>query len=97
MNTPAFLLRELYTTGSLSNANGGGAEFALENRHKDAEVIGVRAIAIDGEPLPLNNIPLEVDGRAGLRPGEIDAAWKTRLPTTAPYKTVPRSGNPNCR
>jgi hydroxymethylglutaryl-CoA reductase (NADPH) len=60
---PNLLLRRLYTTGSLKNADGG-AQFALKNRLSDAELIALRSVAIDGRPLPLDCIRLDLeDGR----------------------------------
>jgi hydroxymethylglutaryl-CoA reductase (NADPH) len=60
---PNLLLRRLYTVGSLKNA-GGGAQFALKNRLSDAELIGLRRISIDGRPLALDRVRLDLhDGR----------------------------------
>ncbi len=83
MNIPAVLLRKLYTVGSLRNASGGGAEFAIKNRLMDAEVTGVQTIAIDGEPLALNNVQLEVADHTTLSPGQIDATHPVPFPLRA--------------
>lgn len=61
---PNLLLKRLYTVGSLKNAEGS-AQFALKNRLSDAELIGLRSIAIDGHPLALDRVQLHLhDGRS---------------------------------
>jgi hydroxymethylglutaryl-CoA reductase (NADPH) len=63
MTIPNALLNRLYTIGSLRNADGG-PQFALKNRLSDAELIGLRSLAIDGQSLPLDHIRLDLqDGR----------------------------------
>jgi hydroxymethylglutaryl-CoA reductase (NADPH) len=61
---PNLLLKKLYTVGSLRNTESG-AEFALKNRLRDAELVGLGSIAIDGHPLALDRVRLDLeDGRA---------------------------------
>jgi hydroxymethylglutaryl-CoA reductase (NADPH) len=79
MEIPTFLLKKLYTVGSLKNA-GGGAQFALKNRLMDAEVVGLRAVAIDGQPVDLDRVRLEVPDLGILTPAEIDAAHPVPFP-----------------
>ena len=50
MLIPSMLLKKLYTLGSLKNAEQG-VQFAVKNRLSDAELMGLRAIAIDGKPI----------------------------------------------
>lgn len=60
---PGSLLKRLYTTGSLKNS-GGMAEFAIKNRLTDAELVALRGIAIDGCPVSLDDVRLDLpDGR----------------------------------
>jgi hydroxymethylglutaryl-CoA reductase (NADPH) len=79
MLIPSFLLKKLYTTGSLKNTDGG-AEFTLKNRLSDAEVVGVRGIAIDGTPLPLEGVRLQAGELGVLAPVQVDAAHPLPFP-----------------
>lgn len=79
---PNLLLRRLYTVGSLRNTNGG-AQFVLKNRLSDAELIGLRSIAIDGHALPLDRVRLDLhDGRV-IAPDQISAAHPLPFPLSS--------------
>ena len=91
MKIPNILLRKLYTTGSLKNADGG-AQFALKNRLSDAELVGVSTLAIDGKTLALDDVRLEVQDRGVLAPTELDAAHPLPFPLRS-IVTV-RTGGP---
>ncbi len=76
---PRLLLNKLYTVGSLRNTSAG-AQFAIKNRLSDAEVVGVRGIAIDGGPVALERVRLDLgDGRL-LAPEQIDSSHPLPFP-----------------
>src|SRR5512136_567826 len=82
MLIPSMLLKKLYTLGSLKNADQG-VQFAVKNRLSDAELTGLRSIAVDGRPIALNEVTLELaDGRT-LTPDEISAANPVAFPLRA--------------
>ncbi len=83
MLIPSLLLKKLYTLGSLKNA-GQGVTFSIKNRLSDAELIGLRTVAIDGHEIPPGVLTLYMaDGRT-LRPDQISPA----SPLTFPLRTV---------
>jgi len=82
MEIPGFLLRKLYTVGSLRNSDGG-AQFALQNRLSDAELVGIRSLAIDGRPVALEDLRLKVDDSAALAPSQLDEAHPIQFPLHA--------------
>src|SRR5690348_2026269 len=76
---PNLLLRRLYTVGSLRNTDGG-AQFALKNRLTDAELIGLRSIAIDGRALPLERVRLDLHDGSVIAPDQISPAHPLPFP-----------------
>ena len=79
MTIPNLLLKKIYTSRSLKNTSAG-AQFAIQNRLTDAELVGVAGIAIDGKPLALEHVRLALsDGRA-LAPAEIDDTHPVPFP-----------------
>ena len=63
MIIPSMLLKKLYTLGSLKNAEDG-VQFAVKNRLSDVELVGLKKIAVDGTPVPLDSLKLILhDGR----------------------------------
>ena len=89
---PNVLLKKLYTTGSLRNANGG-VQFVLKNRLKDAELVAIRGIAINGNPLELGDVRLEVAGGPALTPGQLGDAHPLPFPLSCAM-TVQTSAPP---
>ncbi len=82
MLIPSLLLKKLYTLGSLKNADAG-VQFSIKNRLSDAELIGLRSIAINGTPVALDRVSLTLaDGRA-LSPYEISATHPIAFPLRA--------------
>lgn len=82
MLIPSLLLKKLYTLGSLKNTNGGVA-FSIKNRLSDAELVGLRAIAIDGQDVPLQAVTLCLsDGRC-FQPNEINPGQPLTFPLRA--------------
>ncbi len=55
---PSMLLRQLYTTNSLKNTNGG-VQFALKNRLSDGEFTELTSIKIDGKDIPKDKISVD--------------------------------------
>jgi len=62
MGIPLQLLRQLYTFGSLRNADGS-VEFTLKNRLLDVVLTEVRSLRLDGRELPLESVSLLLDGK----------------------------------
>jgi len=56
MKVPSLILQRLYTVGSLENDLDGGFRFQMKNRLSDAELIGVKKITVDGNPLDLERV-----------------------------------------
>ncbi len=79
MNIPGPLLQKLYTIGSLRNTKTG-AEFALKNRLRDAEVTALHGIAIDGGPVALDQVRLGLPDQRSLTPSQVDAAHPLPFP-----------------
>ncbi len=82
MLIPSMLLKKLYTLGSLKNA-APGVQFAVKNRLSDAELISLKSIAIDGHPIALNEVTLELAGGQVLRPDQITATAPLAFPLRA--------------
>ena len=55
MFVPSLLLRQLYTFGSLKNADGGVA-FSIKNRLSDAELSSLRSVRVAGHEVPLDRV-----------------------------------------
>ena len=60
MFVPSLLLKQLYTFGSLKNAEHG-VQFSIKNRLSDAQVTGLRGIRIDGQEIPLHEVEVHLD------------------------------------
>ncbi len=83
MLIPSLLLKKLYTLGSLKNTAEGVA-FSIKNRLSDAELVGLKTVAIDGRDIPMEAVTLSMaDGRS-LRPEQISPA----SPLTFPLRTI---------
>ncbi len=64
MRIPSMLLKQLYTFGSLRNS-GEGVAFKIKNRLTDVTLTGLLGVKIDGQPVPLEQIVLQVEDEAG--------------------------------
>ena len=62
MLVPTLILKQLYTSGSLANVEGGVA-FGIKNRLSDATIEGVTSVAIAGKSVPLTAIRLDLGDR----------------------------------
>jgi hydroxymethylglutaryl-CoA reductase (NADPH) len=82
MLIPSMLLKKLYTLGSLKNA-APGVQFAVKNRLSDAELTGLRSIAIDGRSIALSEVTLELADGKTLNPDQISAASPIAFPLRA--------------
>jgi hydroxymethylglutaryl-CoA reductase (NADPH) len=79
MMIPSLVLKKLYTLGSLKNS-AAGAQFAIKNRLSDAEFVGLRGIAINGQPVAVENVQLGLlDGRM-LPAAQVDDAHPLSFP-----------------
>src|SRR4051812_11082268 len=56
---PSMLLRQLYTFGSLKNADHG-VQFSIKNRLSDAEFTELQSIRINGSAVPLGAISIDL-------------------------------------
>ena len=79
MLIPSMLLKKLYTLGSLKNT-ATGVQFAVKNRLSDTELTAMKSIAIDGQPVALNEVTLELSNGQLLRPDQITAATPLAFP-----------------
>src|SRR4051794_27472665 len=59
--TPAPMLAQLYTVGSLANGPDG-VRFGIKNRLFDATLVGVHRVTVDGVDVPLDSVQLSTDG-----------------------------------
>ena len=91
---PSFLIKRLYTVGSLRNS-GAGAEFGLKNRLSDAELVGLRSLTIDGQSLPLESVRLEFQDGRTIPADQISASHPVPLPLSSAVKV--RTGPPELR
>jgi hydroxymethylglutaryl-CoA reductase (NADPH) len=73
------LLKKLYTLGSLKNAESG-VQFAVKNRLSDVELTGLRKLAIDGEPVPLDSLRLVLNDGRMLTPEQVSPAAPLPFP-----------------
>lgn len=82
MIIPSMLLKKLYTLGSLKNADEG-VQFSVKNRLSDAELIGLRNIAINGAPVALDRVSLVLSDGRTLSPDQISASNPIAFPLRA--------------
>ena len=59
MQIPSLILKQLYTFNSLKNSPEG-LRFTLKNRLSDAQLSGLHGIKIDGVPIDLNQIKIDL-------------------------------------
>ena len=76
---PSMLLKQLYTFGSLSNADHG-VQFAIKNRLSDAEVTELQGISIDGKSVPRQSIRLDLGDGTLLTADQIAAGNTVQFP-----------------
>lgn len=63
MKIPSFVLRKLYVHGSLA-IEDGDLRFVLKNTLATATLTGLRALKVDGVPIPPSRIRVAVAGKA---------------------------------
>ncbi len=61
MKIPGLILKQMYTLGSLENVEDG-VQFSLKNRLSNATVTGLSEVRLDGKPVPLDRLTLEMGG-----------------------------------
>jgi hydroxymethylglutaryl-CoA reductase (NADPH) len=61
MKIPSLILKQMYTLGSLENAEDG-VRFSLKNRLSNATLTRLTEVRIDGQAVPLDRLTLEMDG-----------------------------------
>ena len=59
MLIPSLILKQMYTLGSLENVEDG-VRFSLKNRLSNATLTRLKEIRIDGRPVPLDRLTLEL-------------------------------------
>jgi hydroxymethylglutaryl-CoA reductase (NADPH) len=79
MKIPSLLLKRLYTHGSLRNT-AEGPQFALKNRLRDAEVMGVHQLAIDGRPAAPERVRLDLGGERVVAAAQLDPTHPLPFP-----------------
>ncbi len=82
MIIPSMLLKKLYTLGSLKNTDAG-VQFAIKNRLSDAELVGLRAIHLNGTPVPLDRVSLILGDGQTVSPYQISASNPLSFPLRA--------------
>ncbi|MCP3930565.1 MAG: hydroxymethylglutaryl-CoA reductase [Bacteroidetes bacterium] len=60
MYVPSLILKKLHTYGSLENVVSGGIKFSLKNRLSDAHFTSFNGLSINGEPISLSNIWIDL-------------------------------------
>jgi hydroxymethylglutaryl-CoA reductase (NADPH) len=70
MKIPSLILKQMYTFGSLANADDG-VHFSLKNRLADATLTHLTEVRINGTPVPLDRLTLAVDGEPPLAASQI--------------------------
>ena len=76
---PSMLLRQLYTFGSLKNADHG-VQFSIKNRLSDAEFTELQSIRINGSAVPLDAISIDLGDGVGLPLDRISASHPIAFP-----------------
>src|SRR6195952_1013941 len=61
MLIPGLILKQMYTLGSLENVEDG-VRFSLKNRLSNATLTKLNEVRIDGKPVPLDRLTLELNG-----------------------------------
>lgn len=61
MKIPGLILKQMYTLGSLENVEDG-VQFSLKNRLSNATLTRLLEVRIDGKPVPLERLTLELNG-----------------------------------
>ncbi len=95
MDLPNELLEKLYTVGSLRNT-GSGAQFALKNRLSDAELTGLSGIRIDGKPVALDQVRMDLADQLPFTVAQVDAEHPIPFPlrsTVTIHAGLPRLGS----
>lgn len=59
MKIPGLILKQMYTFGSLENTNDG-FRFSLKNRLSNATLTKLVEVRVDGQPVPLDKLSLEM-------------------------------------
>ncbi len=72
MIVPQLVLRQLYTRGSLKNAETG-ILFSLKNRLVDARLLSLRRLIIDDKEIPVERISVDLGDGQAFRATEIEA------------------------
>ncbi len=80
---PSMILRQLYTFGSLRNTPEG-VQFAIKNRLSDTEVTELNGVSIDGRPVPLGAVTLDLGDGETRAPEQISS----RLPIPFPLRRI---------
>ncbi|MDP9408776.1 MAG: hydroxymethylglutaryl-CoA reductase [Actinomycetota bacterium] len=78
MESSTPLLNQVYTAGSLEHAEGGWL-FRMRNRLFDTVLTGVERLSVDGEPVDLARVVLDLDG-ATVQPAVVTPEDPLKLP-----------------
>jgi hydroxymethylglutaryl-CoA reductase (NADPH) len=70
MFVPRLLLKQLYTFGSLRNADDG-VRFSIKNRLSDAQLTGLRRVSVGGRAVPIDDVRVQLAGGRSLRAADI--------------------------
>lgn len=85
MFIPSILLKQLYTRGSLKSVNGGIC-FTVKNRLKDGTLKELQEVKVDGEPVDLANVMLEICNQEAQTAEHINQAGELDFPLRGSIK-----------
>lgn len=87
MLVPSMLLRQLYTTNSLTNVEGG-VQFSIKNRLSDATLVSLDGIKINGNQVDLASIKLRLDDGSIIDASSISESNKLDFPLKGSFDVI---------
>jgi hydroxymethylglutaryl-CoA reductase (NADPH) len=90
MFIPTLLLKKLYTLGSLTNVEQG-VRFGVKNRLSNVDITGVLSVAIDGAPVPLEQVAIHLPGDRILTADTVSASAPIDFPVGMVFTLVAKS------
>jgi hydroxymethylglutaryl-CoA reductase (NADPH) len=83
LKIPALILKQLYTFSSLANGDSG-VSFGLKNRLSDATLLAITHISVDGKPVSLTGVTLDLGEDGSVAAGDVSA----QKPVAFPLKKI---------
>lgn len=85
MFVPSLLLKQLYTFGSLRNAESG-VTFHLKNRLSDAEITQIHHVRINGVEIPRDQIVMVMTDGSRIAPASVTPSQPVHFPLRATFQ-----------